>query len=65
MTQAQLNQLFQRANSGAIAAKRSASLSQKFGDDSVTVQVDGSSVNWYLNDRRIAWDRLQTLCDDF
>ncbi|MEL6237048.1 MAG: hypothetical protein AAFO57_00265 [Pseudomonadota bacterium] len=65
MTQSQLNQLFQRANSGAIAAKRASTLSQQFGDDSVTVLVDGPSVNWYLNDQRIAWDRLQTLCDDF
>ncbi len=65
MTQGQLNQLFQRANSGAIAGKCTATRSQQFGDDSVTVLVDGSQVNWYLNNHRIAWDRLQSMCDDF
>ncbi|UCF25951.1 MAG: hypothetical protein JSV72_11660 [Ralstonia sp.] len=65
MTQAQLNQLFQRANCGAIAARRATSIVQQFGDDSVTVLVDGSSVNWYLNNRQIAWDRLVSQCDDF
>lgn len=65
MTQGQLNQLFQRANSGAIAGKRSAIISQQFGDDSVTVLVDGPQVNWYFNNHRIAWDRLQSMCDDF
>ncbi|CBJ38293.1 protein of unknown function [Ralstonia solanacearum CMR15] len=65
MTQGQLNQLFQQARRNSIAIQRSAGASQMFGDDTVAVVVSGSDVRWHLNDRRIAWDRLQSMCDDY
>ncbi|MGK2829204.1 hypothetical protein ACSI5F_03745 [Ralstonia pseudosolanacearum] len=65
MTQGQLNQLFQRANRTAIATKSAADACQMFGDDTVAVMVEGADVRWHLNERRIAWDRLQSMCDDY